>query len=320
MGFSKNYAQNIKLFSKKGIKVDHADSSFYYGELISGADSDTIKFYYTESKINLATLVIKNGLLEGPFRYYYPNGKLKIQGNNGKGMPVGNVLSYYDNGNPKSTIVFVPPFDPMQYSENFKILNYWDANGAEIIKDGEGICKCEFDNLSTHYNPWDNEPTINFWYRDFEVTYLWEGNVKNGLRSSVWKAYKNGVQELEEKYDNGVFVEGVRFDEGNKFPYKVLVENAMPKDGMQGFYKFIGANMNYPKEARRKRIEGRVFIEFVLERNGSITEVKSIKAPHDLLAKEGERVVKLAPKWNPAQQRGKAVKQKMVIPLIFKLG
>ena len=225
-------SQNVNEFSIKGLPIKETERSYYYGELISGtAGFDTIKFYYSESKRILATHVIKNGLLEGPFHYYYPNGQLKIHGVNEKGMPIGNVLSYYENGNPKSTIVFVPPFDPTQYSENFKIISYWNPGGVEIVKEGEGNCRCEFDDLSTHYNPWYNEPAINFWYRDFDTNYLWEGNVKGGLRNSVWKAYKNGVQELEEIYDNGVFVEGVWFDKGNKVSYEALVAMAMPKDG-----------------------------------------------------------------------------------------
>jgi TonB family protein len=327
MGFSlAASSQDIKYFSKNGILSEQPDSSFYFGKITPGrTGSDTINFFYTDSKKILATQTVKNGLLDGSFQYYYPSGNLMIKGSNKEGEPVGNIEFYYSDGKPKSVINFIPPFDPTQEAENYKILNYWDESGTQIVKEGEGNCKCVFESISVYSNPWDidrlpNEVKISFWYRNFEAQYLWEGSVKEGLRNAVWKAFKNDVQELEELYANGKFINGIRIDKEKRFEYKSLVENAMPVGGLTEFYKFIGANMNYPREARRKRIEGRVLIEFVLGRDGSITQVKSIMAPHALLADEGVRVVKMAPKWIPGQQRGRPVRQKMVIPLTFKLG
>ena len=64
-------------------------------------------------------------------------------------------------------------------------------------------------------------------------------------------------------------------------------------------------------------IGGRVFVEFIVEKDGSITNVRTLKGIGAGCDEEAVRVVGMAPKWNPGKQRGKAVRQKMVLPIIF---
>jgi TonB family protein len=319
--------QSVKYFSIRGLSIADADSSFYYVEKLSGttSDTDTLKFYYSSSKKILAIQFMKNRLLEGSFNYYYENGQLKLKGLNRNGKPIGEVLSYYSDGKPKAIIGFEPTTDPINISQNFKILRYWDEQGSELVKDGEGICKCEFDMLSSDYDFLQDEVPkserqINWFYKDFEIQHQWEGKVKNGLRNSIWKAYRNGTLELEEQYNNGNFEFGKRFDGADLIEYESLEEAAEPENGLISFYKFVGKTMRYPAEARRKGIEGKVFIEFVVNHDGSLSNINSIQAPHAVLADEAIRVVRMAPKWKPGKQRGKVVRQKMVVPLIFRLG
>lgn len=318
-------AQNY--FSIKGQPVMSADSSYYYTEKVPGKmiGTDTIKFYYKSTGGILAKHVINKNLLDGPFIYYYENGQLKLTGLNSNGKPTGEVLAYYENGKPKSVVAYKSSLDISSFSESFKLLNYWDNQGNELVKNGYGTCKCEFEILSTNYDFWqedivESEKNINYLYQDFDESYLWEGSVKDGLRNSIWKAYRNGVLELEEHYDNGSFVFGTRFNVDSTVKYTALEEVAEPEKGIVSFYKFVGNTMRYPADARRKGIEGKVFVQFIVNRDGSLSNVKSIRAPHAILADEAVRVVKIAPKWKPGKQRGKAVRQKMVIPLIFRLG
>lgn len=102
--------------------------------------------------------------------------------------------------------------------------------------------------------------------------------------------------------------------------FSVVEETAEPKGGMPAFYKFVGEKMKYPAQARRMGVEGRVFVEFVVNRDGSIVDVKAIKGIGAGCDEEAVRVVQSAPAWKPGKQRGKPVRQKMVIPIIFKLG
>ena len=84
--------------------------------------------------------------------------------------------------------------------------------------------------------------------------------------------------------------------------------------------KFIQKNMKYPAQARRMGIEGRVFVEFVIGKDGSISEVKAVKGIGAGCDEEAVRIIQSAPNWTPGKQRGKSVKQRMVLPITFKLG
>ena len=89
--------------------------------------------------------------------------------------------------------------------------------------------------------------------------------------------------------------------------------------GMAAFYKYVGDNMEYPSQARRMGIEGRVYVQFVVDQQGNVTEVKAVKGIGAGCDEEAERVLREAPKFKPGKQRGRAVKVRMVLPIIFKL-
>jgi periplasmic protein TonB len=101
--------------------------------------------------------------------------------------------------------------------------------------------------------------------------------------------------------------------------FTVVEESAAPKGGYPAFYKYVGEKIKYPAQARRMGIEGKVFVEFVVNRDGSIVDVKFIKGIGAGCDEEAVRVVQSAPAWTPGKQRGKPVRQKMVIPITFKL-
>ena len=102
--------------------------------------------------------------------------------------------------------------------------------------------------------------------------------------------------------------------------FNVVEESAAPKGGMQAFYKYVGEKIKYPAQARRMGIEGRVFVEFVINKDGSLSDVRSIKGIGAGCDEEAVRIIQSAPAWSPGKQRGKAVKQRYTLPIIFKLG
>jgi periplasmic protein TonB len=112
-------------------------------------------------------------------------------------------------------------------------------------------------------------------------------------------------QEEEEEEADKVFV--------------VVEKNATPKDGLAGFYKFVSDNIRYPAAARRMGVEGKVFVQFIVDKDGKITNVTTINELGSGLEEEAIRILQIAPPWNPGRQRGKPVKQKMVMPIFFKL-
>jgi len=83
--------------------------------------------------------------------------------------------------------------------------------------------------------------------------------------------------------------------------------------------KFLRENIKYPEEARKNGISGTVFISFVVEKDGKITNVKLLRGVHELLDNEALRVVKMMPAYEPGIQRGKPVRVQFNIPIQFNL-
>lgn len=83
--------------------------------------------------------------------------------------------------------------------------------------------------------------------------------------------------------------------------------------------KWLGKNLKYPVRAQEAGVQGKVYIEFIIERDGSITDAKVIRSVHPDLDKEALRVVNSMPKWKPGMQRDKAVRVKFTIPISFRL-
>ncbi len=102
--------------------------------------------------------------------------------------------------------------------------------------------------------------------------------------------------------------------------FNIVEESATPKGGMAAFYKFVSDKIKYPPQARRMGIEGRVFVEFVILKDGTLSEVRAIKGIGAGCDEEAVRIVQSAPAWNPGKQRGKPVRQRYTLPIIFKLG
>jgi periplasmic protein TonB len=96
-------------------------------------------------------------------------------------------------------------------------------------------------------------------------------------------------------------------------------ESASPKNGLQAFYKYVGENIKYPVQARRIGIEGRVYVEFIINRDGSLSDVKAVKGIGAGCDEEAVRIIQSSPTWNPGKQRGKTVRQRYTLPIIFKL-
>jgi protein TonB len=90
-------------------------------------------------------------------------------------------------------------------------------------------------------------------------------------------------------------------------------------DGTAALYKWLGQNIKYPAIARENGIEGQVVLSFVVEKDGSITDIKPLRELGGGCTDEAIRVVKMMPKWRPGKQNGRAVKVKYTLPVKFKL-
>jgi protein TonB len=85
--------------------------------------------------------------------------------------------------------------------------------------------------------------------------------------------------------------------------------------GIKMFYKFISSNFNTPEEIVNQKISVKIFVSFIVEKDGTISEIKVIKDTQSELAREVIRVIKAMPKWNPGELNGNHVRSSYMIPI-----
>ena len=102
--------------------------------------------------------------------------------------------------------------------------------------------------------------------------------------------------------------------------YQTVEEMPQYPGGENALMEYVSKNVVYPEEAKEKEIQGRVFISFVVEKDGSIGEVKVLRGIGGGCDEESVRVISDMPKWKPGKQKGEAVRVSYQIPIMFKLG
>ncbi|MCO5249317.1 MAG: energy transducer TonB [Chitinophagales bacterium] len=123
------------------------------------------------------------------------------------------------------------------------------------------------------------------------------------------KVFGNGPAVVKEKED---------VDDRNYEFYEISEQPEFP-GGAAAMQAFIVKNIRYPEVAMDNGIEGTVTVQFLIDKDGSIKDVKVIKDPGGGLGREAERVIKSMPKWKPGKQRDTPVRVKMMAPVRFRL-
>jgi TonB family protein len=284
------WSQNPYEYFDKDDGSATAENCYYYRI----SQSDTVKTFFCSTK-GLRSVEVGDDRTRVEL-FYYENTQLRTKVDYINYFPSGIVKTWYSDGKIQSEELH------NHIDRTSALLNYWDSLGTQLIANGTGNCKCVF-------NAYKMETLVE------------EGKLINGKRDSLWNGFREDRSKyFEEWYKNGELVSGISFDkEGIKYEYTVQEETASPSGGMPGFYSLVGQNIKYPKSARRLGIEGRVFIQFIVEKDGSLSDIKCIKGIGGGCDEEAERVISLSKKWTPGKQRGKIVKQKMVLPIMFKL-
>jgi protein TonB len=107
--------------------------------------------------------------------------------------------------------------------------------------------------------------------------------------------------------------------EKNQQVFDVVEQMPEYPGGFQALFEYLGQNVKYPEDAEKQKVEGRVLANFVVETDGSISNVKVIKPAFPSLDAEAVRVLSAMPKWTPGMQSGKVVRVKFTVPINFSL-
>lgn len=261
-----------------------------------------INDYYKSGKIAMAgATATRIGINKtGMFIYYYENGKRKAVANYKLDKPYGIYYEFYENGNKKLEGEWVD--NEKTIIPNIKIKNFWNSNTIQTIKDGNGYYE-------------ENYNKGNILNRNI-VKGFGKGKIKNNMKDSIWVGeYTKPNFTFIENYKNGKLISGVSIDSNKvKHKYNVIENHPVPKKGMDDFYRHIAKTFKIP-EAARSTAFGKIYLTFVVEKDGSITDVKVLRDLGNGTGKEAVRALTSYGDWIPGEIRGIKVRWLFSIPI-----
>ena len=300
------------------------DTKLYYlknsGKLVSTKDSadfllailppDTgvdknlfiVKEFYSDGKIRLignSTTSSINLKFKGSQITFFPNGrKMRIR-NFKNGEPVGDVVEYYSNGK---------IYNIKSYTRDKKVFfkQCYDSTGNVLAENGNG--------------KW-----INFLDENFNKNAYVKGQVNNGIEEGEWRGELNNVyfawinQKGKIVSSSSILKKTESDKSGDEAVFKPI--DIVPEfpEGLMAFNRFLGRNIHYPAIARENNTQGKVIISFIIEKDGTLSDIKVARGIGDGCDEEALRVMKLSPPWKPGIQNGNAVRVAYSIPISFTL-
>lgn len=220
---------------------------------------------------------------------YFPNGNKKESSFYENKRLSGKHKVWYENGQLKEEGTYDP--ERKESKEYYLVESIWDEKGNKLIENGNG----KFD-----FNSDKSETT---------------GEYKNGMKNGAWTFNSKSFSYTDE-YKDGEFISGYSIRDGIKTEYTILEKKPEPaKGGVAAFYKFISKQFNMTPEAMTNKVQGKIFLSFVVDKDGSLTDIKVIRGLGYGLDEEAMRVLRICPLWIPGEQRGIKVKCKYTLPI-----
>ncbi|MEC5165726.1 antitoxin component YwqK of YwqJK toxin-antitoxin module [Flavobacterium sp. PL11] len=261
-----------------------------------------IKDYNTIKDIYIVNDFYKSGVLQmtgtttdrnslkniGQFVYYYESGIKRLVNSYNQGSIEGKEYSWYENGNKRQEGEYA-----QQVKKNtiYKIIQYWDQNNNQTVINGNGTYKLEEDHNKLF------------------------GKIKNGLRDSIWTGINKNYKYFE-TYKKGELLHGTTIDStNNSFNYTSIYTTPMPTKGMSHFTNYLNSKIKVTENAKLHKISGTIIIQFFIEKNGVISNIKILKSLGFGINEEAIKVLASYPNWIPAKTRGVPYGTTIQIPI-----
>ena len=161
--------------------------------------------------------------------------------------------------------------------------------------------------------------TSRRWYDNGKIkrVIVYTDDKINGSCKTYWE---NGQIKRNDVFENGKFILGNCYTSQGKdtmhYDFEVMPEF---KGGLNELISYMQKSVTYPEKSKKKNIEGKVFVKFVVEADGSITNITVLKGVNEELDNEAIRVIKNMPKWNPGKDDGVPIRVYFNIPINFRL-
>jgi len=219
--------------------------------------------------------------------YNYLTGNKSSYSNYSNGEQIGKVVSYYPNGN-LYTIVESEDYGPS------KFIDCSDSTGHVLASEGNGK-----------------------WVKvsgNFEIE---EGMVKDSLAYGEWQEFEWGKSKYINTYDKGIVVATT---DPNFLIGEPVYDQVARSPSFNGKYaEFFIRNVRYPAVDKENNVQGKVLTSFIVEKDGSISDIRIISAPDRTIADETVRVIKLFPRYKPGIINSKAVRTRFLLPTTYTL-
>lgn len=298
--------ENVYFLRNTGKYVEVRDSADYM-RIVREPDSASNLYNVFEFYMNGKRKLVGKSATVDPPRYegqcitYFPSGIKRGLANFVKGARVGSEYSFFPNGKPYLIKEFTADNQPDSYFRDYSITACYDSLGTTLVENGSGYAK--------------------MYDGDFKgITE--EGAVKNGRRDGDWKGTdKKQGADFAENYSNGKLTSGTaKYADGSTTTYTgSRTTSPQFKGGTAAFGQYLGDNIRYPDYERRNDIHGRVILSFVVEKDGSVSDIKVSKSVSPGLDNEALRVIKKSAHWVPGTVYGKPVRVVYSVPVNFQL-
>ena len=284
-------------FSSKGSILYEGDiSNALYYEIGSKNDKKgAVEQFYANSHELYGTYSYSKKGVNGPSKVFFKNGKIKESGKYKNNKKVGTWSLNYENGKKKAAL----KYDSKKTNNAPLLVEAYNQAGEAMVVDGNGYFKGQ-----------------DLTFRE----YMEEGNYQNGVKTGKWTGFKEGRKAYEELYNSeGELVEGTSYTkDGQTLSYTEIDREATFEGGMQNWSNFLKMNLKYPKLAKRKNIQGAVYIQFTVNEEGEIDKIEVASGIGGGCDVEAVRVVSLG-QWTPGTHRGQKIKSTIQVRIIFRL-
>lgn len=307
------YSQNgglIYYLKTNGTLVSNKDSADYT-MLVLPPDTDVDKnlyIVYEYNKNGKRTLITGsrtndiNLKYQGHYTAFYANGHRKKMGTFDRGMPVGNETQYYPNGK-------------LYYIKNYIVEKNnitEQSGGVDKVREFRAECR---DSTGSVLTANGNGKWIEF-DEDFKNV-IADGLIAHGDKDSTWYRRDNGFVIKQEHYKDGRLLS---YTDNTGITTFSQVDG-MPEfpGGIEALSRFLARNIRYPAVARENGTQGKVIISFMVEEDGTLTDVHVSRGIGDGCDEESRRVIALSSPWKPGVKDGQAVRVAYSIPISFAL-
>lgn len=310
----KQLASYYREITKEGNNIYAVKDNYLNGVLqMSGYYQDAKlevkngQFNYFDSTGNKSLIShYSNGKLNGEFIRYYPDGAVRQNKIYSNGKSNGAYLEYYNSGKLRAEGNYT----------NGKIRGEW----KRYYESGAILCTSKIDDQGSG--------SFNSLYQNGST---WEtGEFVKDSKTGFWAVYNENGQKIENKDCGPETIDNLKINEvlfDKAYILGDLKDNNIieypEKDarfigGLTALSDYIVNNLNYPEKAIKKNVQGKVIISFVVETDGSISNVEVIEG-HKLLRQESIRIVQSMPKWYPGEFNDRKARTRCKLPLNFTL-